>query len=117
MRRSGVAVLLALAAAVVGCGKGEFAVVKRPVLPISLCWIGSGGKTGRPCEHPFDAGQLISLRLDAAERLAKRHDYTLRVIAPPANQFLTLDLGYGRIDVECAEVAENCIVTRIVEQG
>jgi hypothetical protein len=118
VRRTWIAALLCVALACAGCGKDGIAVVKRPVLPLYLCWRTFKPHPSRPCQHRFDAGQLVSLRLDAASSLAAAHGYSVRRIAPLARgESLTADLQLHRIDVECAEASEDCIVVRIVEQG
>jgi hypothetical protein len=118
MHRPWIAALLCVALGVAGCGKDGIALVKRPVLPIFLCRLTFDHHPNPPCRHRFDAGQLISLRLSAANHLAAAHGYSIRRVAPlTRGEALTADLQLDRIDVECAEAAEDCIVVRIVEQG
>src|SRR5437870_935445 len=50
------------------CGKGALAIVKRPVILIPVCH----GPRGAPCGR-FDAGPMIGMKLDAARRLAKTY--------------------------------------------
>jgi hypothetical protein len=97
------------------CGNSNLAQVQRPTRPMYVCLLGS-----HPCEHRFNAALLISLRLDAANALAERHGYSVRRVAPlplPRREKLTAEEQFNRIDVECAEEAEDCLVKRIVSQG
>jgi hypothetical protein len=83
-----------------GCGRSDIGgkdgtvVVKRPVLPIYLCRLTFDGHSNAPCRHRFNAGQMISLRLNAANTVVEAHGYSVRRVAPLARgEALTADLG------------------------
>ncbi len=112
------ACVLVTASILTACGKSDLADVKRPTRPIFICVLGFAAD--RSCQHRFNASQLISLRLDGANALAERHGYSVRRVAPlplPRHEKLIADEEFNRIDVECAEAAEDCLVKRIVSQG
>jgi hypothetical protein len=116
MRKLTLAALIAVALA--GCGKANIVAVKRPVLPIYICSM-SGERASGHCEHRFDAGQLIGMKVPAAERLAKAHGYILRPIAPlPPGAALFDDAQSNRIDIEVSSFpSASAIVVRLVSRG
>jgi hypothetical protein len=113
-----------LALALAACGKGDIAIVKRPLLPIYVCLHlrpddarHAEGFEER-CEGRFDAGQTIGMHFMDAARLAAAHGFTLRREAPLAkHEALTADYLTRRIDVECNGISDNSIVVRIIQQG
>jgi hypothetical protein len=111
--------LLAVIAAVslAGCGKSSIVAVKRPVLPIYVCAI-PGERPSAHCTRRFDAGQLIGLKLPAAERLAKSRGYTVLREAPVHGRFIS-DLMFvtDQLDVECDNTSRDCTVVRLIGRG
>jgi hypothetical protein len=116
VRRSKIALLVVLAATFGGCGKGEVAFVKRPVLPIYVCPNGPGGSAAR-CAGRFDASQLVGMTLTNAERDARAHGFALRKVAPPRDVPLEDDFETNRLNIECSSRSRDCIVVRLAWKG
>jgi hypothetical protein len=114
MRRAAAAALIALIF-LVGCGKSDIVAVKRPVLPIWICVV-PRENPGEHCARRFDAGQLIGMRLPAAEKRAEAHGFTVRRVAPGKGA-LTLEYKSDRLDVECDRSARDCTVVRLAYRG
>ena len=117
VHRSGIALLLVVVAAFVGCGKDSEARVKRPAAHFWLCPSGGTGATAK-CRDRFDANQLVGMRFDAASRLANAHGFRLRRYAPlRPDEGLTANELSARIDVECESATPNCVVLRVLRLG
>jgi hypothetical protein len=112
--RAAAAVLVALC--IGGCGKSNIVAVKRPVLPIYVCDNVRELRAVEGCAGRFDAGQLIGMRLPAAEKRAEAHGFTVRKVAPGAGALLE-EAESNRLDVECDTPARDCTVVRIVKRG
>lgn len=113
-RHAPVVLPIAVAVLLAGCGKADIAIVKPPRVPIFVCANRESDK--RPgCEDRFNAGLLLGLTLEAGDRLARRHGYTVRRIVPAE-----VDIGDyepERIDVECTSSAPDCVIVRLVHMG
>jgi hypothetical protein len=110
-------VVAALVLAVAGCGKSNIVAVRRPVLPIYYC-LGRDEHAGEHCRGEFNAALLIGLTLAKASSLAKSHGYVVRREAPVRGWFFDdLVNSSNRIDVECNDASDNCVVVRIIGTG
>jgi hypothetical protein len=98
--------------AIAGCGKSSIVAVNRPVLPMYVC-ASPAERPGERCARRFDAGQLIGLRLPAAEERAHAHGFRVA----PGHLILAMDAESNRLDVECDSTSRDCTVVRIAYRG
>jgi hypothetical protein len=103
-----------LCAALVFCGCGGASVERKRA--IRVC-IDRPFQHGR-CVRSFDAARLLGLTLSAASKLAARNGYEVRSVAPlAANEVLTMDYSFNRLDVECSGISEDSVVVAYKGQG
>jgi hypothetical protein len=107
--------LLAVGSVLAACGSTTLAI-DRPSRPIWVCLLSTPRREG--CRDRFDARRLLGLSLPAAQRIARRRGYSVRRVKPLGpKEAVTMDLRYGRLDIETNAPTESSTVIRFVEQG
>jgi hypothetical protein len=105
---------LLLCAALLLCGCGGSSVERKHAIRVCI----DRPFQYRRCVRPFNAERLLGLTLAGANKLAAHNGNEVRSVAPlAANEALTMDYAFNRLDVECSGISEDGIVVACKGQG